>query len=342
MQPVSGLSEYRTALSARVAHPGPSSLVDRCYSGVSDRGPSCHSMLFHGKLSEPCIARRQLTVAELPCVGKLLITGYPGSGTLTTTVRLRKKGFITAHEFHALESDQLVSWLSRTDVWRLGRNFTAGPAFDSTALRQFYGITRPLVDLHITGMGRVMRLSRCLYRRVLLQTREPLATIRSSLFTWARNRAWDVMADQLFARSDATSLAVCDLPVAPPSRRRVDLNSTRSRRPIISYALHRYWLWMSAAAAASDAHFAVERELNISRVCAVLGGLDPAMCYAPDGKPVGSSQHEGNQHATKSIKRITWLEACAANKQAAIRVYQLARTFGYRYAERGQTCVSGL
>ena len=92
--------------------------------------PSCHTQLFHGRLSTACLAGRNLTAAQLPCTRTLFIVAFPGSGTSAMAQRLQRtlrNTHTTLHEETSREPDVLVSWLSRTDVWRLARR-SDGPA----------------------------------------------------------------------------------------------------------------------------------------------------------------------------------------------------------------------
>lgn len=95
---------------------------------------NCHTLLYHGRLHGPCLAARGLSVDTLPCVRSLLITSFPGSGSAAMARRLERVltlRFNSVHESHVFEPDVLVSWLSRTDVWRLGAT-TCGLAVDES------------------------------------------------------------------------------------------------------------------------------------------------------------------------------------------------------------------
>ena len=81
--------------------------------------PSCHAQLFHGRLNSTCLAARNLSAQQLPCVRTLLVTAFPGSGTPSMAMRLKyalRRTHTTLHEGHSVEPDVLVSWLTRTDV----------------------------------------------------------------------------------------------------------------------------------------------------------------------------------------------------------------------------------
>ncbi len=88
-----------------------------------DAPANCETTLFHGRLSEACLARRNLSAANLPCVRSLLITAVAGSGTENMALRLN-----AVHEAHGRRSDVLVSWYSRTDVWGLTHAAAAAAA----------------------------------------------------------------------------------------------------------------------------------------------------------------------------------------------------------------------
>ena len=60
---------------------------------------SCHSILFHGKLSHRCLAKRNIKMESLPCVGSLLITGTGASGTDYTAKRLNTAGYNSIQNF---------------------------------------------------------------------------------------------------------------------------------------------------------------------------------------------------------------------------------------------------
>ena len=63
-------------------------------------------------------------------------------------------------------------------------------------------------------------------------------------------------------------------------------------------------------------------------MCAELGGLDRSWCYGTDRNRGSTSTFS---HAKEKVPTVTWAEACAANADAAARVFRLASTFGYRY-----------
>ena len=206
---------------------------------------------------------------------------------------------------------------------------TAGPAYELKP-----GFIRPY------GLGSRKGLSRCLYRRVLLQTREPLATIRSNLGIIGRDalRGYYHMLDQQIARSDSAALKLCQLPLLPrilccnfSSATVGSILWHKHRQPFISYLLHLWWMWMTAAHGVADGVFDIESvglQLNISTVCAELGGLDRSWCYGADRNRGSTSTFS---HAKESVPTVTWAEACAANADAAARVFRLGSTFGYRY-----------
>ena len=308
----------------------------RCANGVSAEtlsSPSCTTILFHGKLSEPCLSQRNLTTSSLPCVRQLFITSFPGSATHAWAIQLRKKGITTTHESHFLEADVHVSWLSRTDVWQLSPNFTARSALDPGSLLAYGGMRAR------SWPGRELRgrelFSRCLYRRVLLQTREPLAAIRSHMILAVTCRSYDLLADQHLARSNASALAVCGLPLVPRAVARPNqLNSTLLRKPLVAYLLHRWWMWMVSALAVADGHYAIEREgSNLSRVCE-MGGLNAWDCSPTYRGPAahGANQGSVSSHSShEQVPSVTWPEACAANADAALRVRRLANQLGYQY-----------
>lgn len=318
--------------------------------------PFCRSVLYHGKLSTPCLAELNISEAKLPCVRNLFVTAFPGSGTLFTATQLRKLNYLVAHESHHLEElelkpDVLVSWYSRTDVWRLprfvrGPNVTAGIAHDPHWRKAY----------HVGGHRKIdgVLLNRCLYRRVLLQTREPLATIRSCLQMSVAAMEYDVLADQLLARGLALAgnTSAC-LPVRP-RKVRCDLRSTSSRRSLVAYLLCRWILWMEAALLAADWHFAIEDVgSDPVHLCTLLGlhGLPApflnanlpagsrvragAACQIPGAVAPARVQAGQHRHSThEQVVPLTWAEACEAHEEAARRAFALARSLGYRYGQR--------
>ena len=327
-------------------------------SSTIESRPSCHTLLFHGRLSGRCLRERNLSAAKLPCVRQLFITGYPGSATRAMADRLagqlrwshtrpkelRLPKFLTvAHEVHSIESDILVSWLSRTDAWQLRVGVQKGFATQLSVDKSAYALYPWMRGRHANGMGNLLKLSRCLYRRVLLQTREPLATLRSVLTLFCGGTSYFVMADQLIARSGSTLLEQCDSPVAPNVTRHEQgqqdircpfywqiANSTVGRRPLLRYLLRSWFLWVGTAFNAADAHFAVERDGRyLANVCA-LGGI---ICRNESMSDVqGTSSLRKFSHSTyDAVQPITWHEAYAADAEAAALVRNLAERLGYSY-----------
>jgi len=303
----------------------------RSSSSRVERAPTCHTLLFHGVLSEPCLALRNLTASDLPCVRSLLVTTFPGSASLAMATMLQAAHNSTVvHENHPLETDVLVSWSSRTDAWRLASSFSSGEAHDPAFRKRPYGIVG-------RGMHKVdWPLSRCLYQRVLVQTREPLAAIRSTLVLSVRYPAYDVLADQLLARSDAALLSECKLPVRPVGSC-WNLAEREARQPLVTYLTRRWVMWMSAALDVADGRYAIEQTgTNASHVCK-LGRL--ASCKGSVAGNGATSKH--HDHRTEQIHShsshdevppLTWEELCRADHQAARRALALATEhMGYSY-----------
>lgn len=340
-----GITDYDAALAAlktrrgadndscpsyRFVH-GPSNYVmaPACHScpasyRVALTPDACHNALFHGKLRHDCLARRGLSAAQLPCVRELLITGFTGSGTTSVA-----DGIGACHESHWLECGVLVSWLSRTDVWRLGANFSSGFGLDGEVIMRHYN-ARPS-----PGIGKKVNLSRCLYRTVLLQTREPLSTIRSAMSLFCRQTGYDVMRDQLLARSRSSVLARCGLPMAPTGgkvcARPSDMERPATRWPFVGYYVRSWWMWMAAALEAADGHFAVEKA-NASAILR-MGGVARGRAHSPCG---GGGCVRRNIHGSMATTtpQVTWEEARRADPVGARGAFDLAtRLFGYAYQE---------
>ena len=317
--------------------------------------PSCHTVLFHGKLDHQCLAARNVTEAQLPCVRSLSIASYPGSGTTAMAVALRRLGLTVAHESHHLETDVIVSWLSRSDAWRVGRGHgavpdftTAGPAHDPTYRRRTYRIPWAWGERRVD----TMRLSRCLYRRLLLQAREPLAALRSSLSMTKLVPEYSILFDQLLARSGSALLRRCPLPVRPMGVR-YNLTDEASRRPLVRYEVRRWTLWMESALGVADASYRIEGTgANATAVC-LLGGLPAARCTgaaeAARSSTSGAASRRvtGLHQATTSRNRhsghqtvppLSWAEVCAADAAAARHVHSLAERLGYSYDRSAVPC----
>ena len=302
--------------------------------------PSCHTLLFHGRLHHGCLEARNISVESLTCIRSLYITSFPGSGTAAMARRLEYAMGLagaSAHENQMNEPQVLISWMSRTNVWQLPQPTCLALAVDDSGY-QFYPWMR---GKHTNGMGSRMYLGRCLYRRVLLQTREPLAAIRSMLSRFCSGTSYFVMADHLVSRSGSAHLDACRLPVAPTdwpcpmtSRRRWMLNNTKVRRPVVRYLLRLWFHWMRAALDAADAHYAVEsvwpRPLNES-VCE-LAGFGATACLRDDPALAIVRLAGENTHSSRdAVHRIDWDEAEAADPQAARIVKRLSEELGYRY-----------
>ena len=320
--PLEGLQLYEEAVKLDQNHRSCNSA-----SPSLDAQPSCHSLLFHGKLSRECLRERNVTVASLPCVGSLFITGTGASGTAHTASLLNDAGFNFEAELHSEERSVFVSWLSRTDVWRLTsggmqRAYYAGPAFAPEHMLPYIN-NYPQV---LSDLGRANGLSRCLYQRVLLQVREPLAVIQSYLFILEGIVGFSVMADQLLARSGVFRSA-CDLPVAPTMHLSISKLSNRTARaPYVAYLAQHWWAWNTAALAAADGYYRVENT-SLKQICA-LGGLNPARCAVKDN---GRINHHGGSTSTR-VPPVTWTELCkATGARRTGLVYDLATRLGYTY-----------
>jgi hypothetical protein len=298
-------------------------------------------------LSKPCLAARNLTEGELPCIGSLFITGFGGSATTFVGSWLNRAGFKFNNELHHEElSDVFVSWLSRTDAWRLdGRSRRsdgqgaaigagtrdAGPAFDPDFLLRYIRVQQQRSGsalalehdvLFATGdTGRVAGLSRCLYRRVLVQMRDPLRTIHSYLGI-SGLVGFLVLADQLLARSGHFAHA-CALPVAPTEfPTPVMLQHVTTRREWVVYLAHIWWAWNEAAIAAAHDVYQFEHT-DLAKICA-MAELNVTACLdTPKPPPT-------NHHRSRAPP-VTWEELCAADAGVALRVYELATRVGYRY-----------
>ena len=210
----------------------------------------------------------------------------------------------------------------------------AGPAFDPELLEPYVRDFQYIVS----GLGRAKGLSRCLYRRVLVQVREPLTVIKSYLVILEGIVGFSVMADQLLARSGVFASA-CDLPVAP--RKQVDISRPGARAAAVAYLMQHWWAWNSAALAAADAFYRVENA-SLEAIC-TLGGLDAARCAAVENRGVNvRSNHHGGKGA-HDIPAVTWGELCdAAGPRATKLAYALANRLGYAYdLTQAPPCVSG-
>ena len=361
-----GLDEHYNSLWAspqRLDHALRGSFCSNSTPGFTQElePPSCHTRLFHGRLDSACLAARNLSIHQLPCVRTLLITAFPGSGTLSMSRRLGhvlRRTHTTRHEAQHLEPDVLLSWIARSDVWRLGRGNASSPpnATCGLALREdIYREYRWTRNRHTYGMGSRMFLNRCLYRKVLLQTREPLAAIRSVLSRFCTGVSYFIMADQLIARSGSARLGSCVPPISPPGaaqcpfRTYQQLNNTAVRRPLLRYLLRLYWHWMGNALDVADGHFALEdvwhKQLLANGSVCQLAGLPQAMCHEDrvtrgiamrlsDNQTSAEARRERNSHSSSAlVQPVTWKEAHVADKQAATLVRQLAARLGYRYRE---------
>ena len=322
----------------------------------------CHSLLLHGKLNEQCLALRNISIPRLPCVKQLLITSFPGSGTYEMAKQL---GALAVHEEHWRESNVLVSWFSRTDAWQVGPSFDGGPSYDTSVLA-FYPPDRGI------NLANMERLSRCLYHRVLLQTREPLAAIRSTLVVACSMPAYFAMADQLLARGRSRVVTECGSPIAPINNITAAKSSVMATRhaaaaasdssqsmcawraapmkdiardhqllkPLLAYLLRLWFTWMSAAAEVADSTFAVERT-TLSEVCS-LGGISTKVRACKLRRPAWIQEGQTGQavhmrHANANASEVTqlnlsWRQAFEADPLAAERAYALASSFGYTYS----------
>lgn len=345
--PAEGLDIYHEAMTlhqASLSHENQT--IGRCtccaerrkpyHERVVLHSPSCHTLLFHGKYAPHCLAERNITRADLPCVGKLFVTATGGSGTLATADRLNAAGYAFESEDHVAETDVLVSWISRTDAWRLqlddagGALHKAGYAFDPRLFRPYSGYN----PLGVTSFVTHRALSRCLYRKVLLQVREPLATIASILVMATGGAAGvHVIADQLVAQSGVFSSA-CDIPVMPTLPMSIGhVNRPGLRNAHLAYAAHHWWSWMTAALTTADAWYPVEGT-NLSTIC-TLGGLDAARCARVDADSSVQvhrnhhNVHGGSHGRTTAMTPVTWSELCGADAGIARRTHALAERFGY-------------
>ena len=281
----------------------------------------CHTLLFHGKLDRDCLSQRNLEVENLPCVRSLLITSFMGSGTASIADAIQ-----AVHEDPRKESDKLVGWLSRTDVWQLSNDFRGGPTHNRTYE------AKTIATIHggrSWGLTAKATLSRCLYRRVLLQTREPLATIHSALALFCKQAGYFVMADQLLVRSlsQVISQHPCGPPIAPLAAgfcTHYSLRYRDRRAPLMAYLIRLWYMWMHTAANMADEVYAIEHT-NQSQICA----QGNVTCPKQDRLSNHRNHHTGYDH----IFAVTWEELQQADRVAAALAYRLSTSrFGYVYS----------
>jgi len=299
-------------------------------SALEKRG-SCHTLLFHGKYAPQCLGN--VWARPPPCVRQLFITSVGSSGSEYTSRRLNAAGFHFEHEMAREEKDVLVSWLSRTDAWHLVDGKWAGqqtgPTMDVDYFAPYFGY-RPIAP----GLKHHVGLSRCLYRYVLLQVREPLHVVSSLIALIPRSAGYYIMADQLLARSGAFD-SPCELPILPAAitshALSLQIASNRTgRAALVAYAMHHWWAWNTAALRAADDWYRVE-DTNLTTICD-LGGLDSETCERVDsnGRISNSSNHHGLWKADGMLP-VTWEEACRADGAWARAAHTLATRLGYEY-----------
>ena len=331
-QPIRGMELYAKA----TAHHG----QDACHraqpSAPSGRRPSCHTLLFHGRFSKPCLAELNLKAEQLPCVGSLFITGAGGSGTRTVQEMLSAAGYDAEHERHFKETDVLVSWISRTDVWSLSRAaesaYYAGPALDTDYLPE-YG--KHMKYMMKGGISSKVGLSRCLYRRVLVQVREPLRAITSLLAPLVLYPGYHITGDQLLARSGFFD-SVCDQTLLPKVAGTLPgIGHNSSRGHFVAYLALHWWAWNTAALASADDWYRIEGT-NLSKICA-LGHLNVTRCGETE-----RNWKSFNSHGSQSRELVAWSEVCRTAGPRTVRLlYELATKLGYEYGTDAAETVFG-
>jgi len=285
----------------------------------------CMLSLFHGLYEEDCLKLLNIDSQRNDiCVQSVYITGSMGSGTMYSSRLL--DGVWQNHS--RTESNVLVSWFSRSDVFKLLGGEGSGP----TKFMNLYWDDQEVYADHMNY------LNQCFYRKVILQVRHPLKVIASGLFSfqqevgWFSYEKWDrlICISERIVNGEGSGIGgVCDANLKIDSRKtgitdyeslgKLEGGGEEERRKHIVYIADRWVRWNEYALMVVE---------DVVRLEDGAGAICQAVGMPCGGSRIGKEPEKVNSHSGNK-REISWDELEKADASVFHRVRHLAKKLGY-------------